>query len=122
MSTSFARLFLTGREGGALNRNYINRAVWKPALRAAKVADVRAQGMHAGRHYYASVQLEGGTNIRALAEYLGHADPGFTLTTYTHLMPKAEDKAKRAVGSVLERLEEAANDPLRGPAVAPSAL
>ena len=117
-----ASLFLTSREGGALNRNYINRSVWKPALRAAKIDDVRAQGMHAGRHYYASVQLEGGTNVRALAEYLGHADPGFTLRTYTHLMPQAEDKAKRAVDAVFERLEKAANDPLCGPDVAPRAL
>lgn len=74
--------------------------------------------MHAGRHYYASVQLEAGTNIRALAEYLGHSDPGFTLRTYTHLMPTAQDKAKRAVDDVFERLESAANDPLCGPAVA----
>lgn len=41
----------------------------------------RDQGMHGGRHSDASVQLEAGTSIRALAEYLGHADPGFTLRT-----------------------------------------
>ena len=42
--------------------------------------------MHGARHLYASVQLEAGTSIRALAEYLGHADPGFTLRTYAHLI------------------------------------
>ena len=61
--------------------------------------------MHGGRHYFASIQLEAGTSIRALSDYLGHADPGFTLRTYTHLMPQAEDEAKRAVDDVLERLE-----------------
>ncbi len=75
--------------------------------------------MHAGRHYYASVQLEAGTSVRALADYLGHSDPGFTLRTYTHLMPQAEDKAKRAVDDVFERLESAAISPPRGPEVAP---
>ena len=116
------KLFLRSREGGALNRNYINRSVWKPALVAAGIPSTRVQGMHAGRHFYASVQLEGGTSIRALADYLGHGDPGFTLRTYTHLMPQAQDKAKRAVNDVFERLETGADDPLCGPDVAPEAL
>lgn len=78
--------------------------------------------MHAGRHLYASAQLEAGTSIRALADYLGHEDPGFTLRTYTHLMPEAEDKAKRAVDALFERLDEVVDDPLRGPDVARGAL
>ena len=45
-----AGLFLTSREGGALNRNYTNRSVWKPALAAAGIPTTREQGMHAGRH------------------------------------------------------------------------
>lgn len=116
-----ARLFLTSRESAALNRNYINRSVWKPAVRAAGMSSSRDQGMHGGRHFYASVQLEAGTSIRALAEYLGHADPGFTLRTYTHLMPESQDKAKRAVDAVFERLETVANGPLCGPDVAQEA-
>lgn len=39
----------------------------------------RENGMHAPRHHYASMLLDGGVSIRALAEYLGHSDPGFTL-------------------------------------------
>lgn len=58
--------------------------------------------MHALRHFYASVQLEAGTSIRALAEYLGHADPGFTLRVCTHLMPSSEDRARQAVDDALE--------------------
>lgn len=117
-----ARLFLNSREGGALNRNYVNHSVWKPALKAAGMPTTRDHGMHSGRHFYASVQLEAGTSIRALAEYLGHDDPGFTLRTYTHLMPQSQDKAKRAVNDVFERLTKGADDPLRGPVVAPEAL
>lgn len=115
-------LFLTSREGAALNRNYINAHVWKPALRKAGIPDVRDQMMHAGRHRFASVQLEEGTSIRALAEYLGHNDPGFTLRIYTHLMPESETKAKRAIDRAFERLEELADDPLCGPDEAPEAL
>ncbi|GGS54496.1 hypothetical protein GCM10010238_49870 [Streptomyces griseoviridis] len=45
--------------------------------------------MHALRHAYASVPLDAGESIKALSEYLGHSDPGFTLRTYTHLLPSS---------------------------------
>ena len=45
--------------------------------------------------------LDAGESIRALADYLGHADPGFTLRVYTHLMPASEDRARMAVDRVL---------------------
>lgn len=61
----------------------------------------RADGFHALRHFYASVLLDGGESIKALSEYLGHADPGFTLRTYTHLMPSSAERTRRAVDAVL---------------------
>lgn len=57
-----------------------------------------------------------------MAEYLGHIDPGFTLRTHTHLMPESQDKAKRAVDTLFERLDEVADGPLCGPDVARKAL
>ena len=62
--------------------------------------------MHALRHYYASVLLDAGESIRALADYLGHADPGFTLRVYTYLMPASEDRARRAIDAVLGNLAD----------------
>lgn len=53
--------------------------------------------MHALRHYFASVLLDAGESVRSLADYLGHADPGFTLRVYTHLMPASADRARKAV-------------------------
>jgi integrase len=94
------------RESTRLNRNYYNTHVWKPALRAVGVAPTSANGMHALRHWFASVQLEAGTSIRALAEYLGHADPGFTLRTYTHLMPSSEDRAREAMNMAFGNLAD----------------
>ena len=69
------------------NRNYYNRKIWKPALPAADMEPTRENGMHALRQHFASVLLDGGVSTRALAEYLGHSDPGFTLRVYAHLMP-----------------------------------
>ena len=44
-----------------------------------------------------SVLLDAGESIKALSTYLGHADPGFTLRTYTHLLPTSEDRTRRAI-------------------------
>jgi integrase len=41
---------------------------------------------HTFRHTCASLLFEHGRNIKQVQEWLGHADPGFTLRTYVHLM------------------------------------
>ena len=60
----------------------------------------RIDGMHALRHFYVSVLLAQGVSIKELADYLGHADPGFTLRTYTHLVPSSFERARAAVDGV----------------------
>ena len=70
---------MSTRERSALNRNYFNSHVWKPALAKAGVKASRENGMHALRHWFASVLLDAGESIRAVSEHLGHSDPGFTL-------------------------------------------
>jgi hypothetical protein len=37
-------------------------------------------------------------DIRSVSEYLGHHDPGFTLRTYTHVMPSADERNRRIGG------------------------
>jgi integrase len=60
----------------------------------------RADGMHALRHFYASVLFSQGVSIKELAAYIGHNDPGFTLRTYTHLVPSSFERARTAVDAV----------------------
>jgi integrase len=55
-----ARLVLTNRERNAMNRNYFNTRIWHRALAAAGLPDGRQNGMHALRHFYASVLLDAG--------------------------------------------------------------
>lgn len=93
-------LVVTSRENTAANRNYFNAKVWKPTLRAAEVPTSRENGCHALRHWFASTLLDAGESIKAVSEYLGHADAGFTLRTYTHLMPSSEDRTRRAIDTV----------------------
>ncbi|RFC75511.1 site-specific integrase [Streptomyces sp. AcE210] len=115
-----APLLFYSRERKALNRNYFNMYLWKPALVSAGVIperepgerfeQSREHGMHALRHYYASVLLDAGENIKALAEYLGHSDPGFTLRVYTHLMPNSQDRARKAIDAAFGAGAEADGD------------
>jgi integrase len=116
-----ARLMFTSANGLPLSRNDYNRHVWKPALVKAKIVKapkrgealgpLREYGMHQLRHFYASSLLADGVDIRTLAEYLGHGDPGFTLRTYTHLMPSAPDRARKAVDAVFSGGQSALNVP-----------
>lgn len=80
-----------------LNKNYFITNVWRPALDAAGIPRGRENGMHVLRHTCASMWLEGGVSIKAVSEYLGHADPGFTLRVYTHVMPSSGDRARMAM-------------------------
>lgn len=91
------RLYVTTRERKAVTRNYFNSGIWKPALVRAGIEPTRANGTHAQRHYYASVLLDAGESIRAVSEYLGHTDPGFTLRVYTHLMPASAERTRNAI-------------------------
>lgn len=102
------RLLFTTDEGKAYHRSVFNQYDWKAALAAAGVIPPREKGspryaaapddgMHALRHAYASVLLDAGESIKALSEYLGHSDPGFTLRTYTHLMPQSEARTRQAI-------------------------
>jgi len=92
-----ARLVVSTRESGALDRGYINQRIWKAALIDAGVEPTRENGMHALRHLYASVLLDGGESIKAVSEYLGHSDPGFTLRTYTHLLPSSDERTRHLI-------------------------
>jgi integrase len=94
-------LVLTTREQSAVSRNYFNRRIWKPALASVGVSDSRENGCHSLRHFYASTLLDAGETIKALSEYLGHADAGFTLRAYTHLMPASDERTRHAVDAAL---------------------
>jgi integrase len=100
------KLFLSTPEGEPVTRNEYNLKVWKPAIRRSGIPDDRHNGMHVLRHTYASVLLDAGESIKALSLYLGHADPGFTLRVYTHLLPSSENRTRRAIDHALGDLPE----------------
>lgn len=108
-----ASLVFTGPTGVVIRRKDFNSRYWKRALVAAGVlpqpskgegpAAAREHGMHALRHFYASVLLDAGENIKAVAEYLGHSDPAMTLRVYAHLMPSSGERTRRALDALFRR-------------------
>ncbi|MFD7430378.1 tyrosine-type recombinase/integrase [Streptomyces sp. NPDC059818] len=108
-------LLVTGRERKAINRNFFNSYVWKPALAGAGVIaplqesdrsgsrvwePSREHGFHALRHFYASEELEAGESVVSLARRLGHSDPGFTLRKYSHFLPRAGVRGTAAIDAI----------------------
>ncbi|GGS01712.1 hypothetical protein GCM10010269_45770 [Streptomyces humidus] len=110
------RLIFTNTVGGIVWRSNFNFYEWKRALAAAGLiptpeagkpyASARQHGMHALRHFYASVLLDAGESIKAVSEYLGHADPAMTLRVYAHLMPSSRERARRALDDVFGTAQE----------------
>lgn len=92
-----ATLVFTSQRKSAINRNSFDPKHWHRALRQAELKVLRANGMHALRHLYASALLDAGENIKALSEYLGHATPGYTLRVYAHLMPYSQGRTRSAI-------------------------
>lgn len=79
-------LVLTTTHRAALRQHVFASTAWRPALRGAGVELDRSNGVHALRHFYASALLDAGESVKAVAEWLGHANPAVTLRVYTHLM------------------------------------
>ncbi|WP_432877640.1 tyrosine-type recombinase/integrase [Kribbella sp. CA-245084] len=118
------KLLFRWRDDLEIHARGYDEYVWKPALAHAGVIPMptrnarhdlkyvtnRDVGMHALRHYYASVSLADGVNIKELAEYLGHTDPGFTLRLYTHLLPSSHERSRKAIDNRLSPLFSIAAD------------
>ena len=98
-------------DGRHMTARAYSETMWKPALVAAKIippptrdarkrrhyVTTRHEGLRQLRHHYASVTLAGGVNIRELADYLGHANPGFTLRIYGHMLPDSHERARKII-------------------------
>jgi integrase len=77
-----APVFCTTR-GGPLDAHNVRHRVLAPTVQALGLGWV---GFHTFRHTCASVLFAHGRSIKQVQGWLGHADPGFTLRTYVHLL------------------------------------
>ncbi|MEV0382841.1 site-specific integrase [Nonomuraea sp. NPDC050643] len=116
------RLFLTNNLGAPVHPVSF-REVWNARLTRVGIVPklaagekrgnrYREHGVHMLRHYFASVLLTDGESPKAVSEWLGHADGGaLLLRTYAHLMPKSEQRMRKAIDAALRRPDSAAGGP-----------
>ncbi|SFL86938.1 Site-specific recombinase XerD [Paenibacillus sp. 1_12] len=71
---------------------------WKRVLLASKVRPIR---FHDLRHTHATLLLESGVNVKAVAERLGHSTSSTTLDFYAHVTRRMEEGVVAALQQVL---------------------
>ncbi|KQC39320.1 hypothetical protein UK82_06345 [Frankia sp. ACN1ag] len=121
------RLLYPGHDGTLIRRWRFIDNVWKPAVKRAEAAlreraakersagrkdsadkiDAAADRLrgkvdfHELRHYYASLLISQGANVKVVQARLGHKNATETLDTYGHLWPDSDESTRVAVDTVL---------------------
>jgi integrase len=81
---------ILNRHGRPVNRDVFRSKVVRPALRAAGLPeDFRTYDL---RHTHASLLIDDGANVLAVAERMGHSDPSVTLRVYGHLFEGVQEE------------------------------
>jgi integrase len=81
-------------------------SVSKRFQKAVEKAGFTVIRFHDLRHTHASIAINGGEHIKAVSARLGHADIGFTLRQYTHLMPEHQGLPADGVADALFGTED----------------
>ena len=85
----------------------VNGGMWYPdavnRLNTKMLKDLGLEHIrfHDLRHTFATVALQSGVESRTVSGMLGHADPGFTLRTYTHATNPMQVQAAATIGKVM---------------------
>jgi integrase len=92
---------LTGADGGQLSTWALERAM--------RTARKKVDGLPAGfryhdlRHYFASLLIASGADVKVVQARLRHASAKTTLDTYGHLWPDKDESTRVAVDAVLRK-------------------
>lgn len=96
--TRSAELIFTNSLGRPIYRNNLAKT-WAAA--AKKVGLQPKTGFHALRHYYATLLIFAGANVKTVQTALGHSSPMITLNTYVGLWPDQLDRTRSLVDAAL---------------------
>lgn len=99
-------LIFTAERGGRIDPSNLMGRVLKPTAERAGIG--RWPGFHTFRHTCASRLFVGGWNAKQASRFLGHADPGFTLATYVHLLPEDMPEVPFGALAPVEQIRRAA--------------
>ena len=93
-----AGLLFVMEDGTALHPDYLSRRFRK----LTDGTDLPRIRLHDLRHTHASLLLAAGVPVHVVSQRLGHADPGFTMRVYGHLLPRQQrDAAELVAGMVV---------------------
>jgi integrase len=90
------RSMFTDQHGTPLHQNSAEY-LWNRTRAKAKVSF----RLHDLRHFYASGLIAAGCDVVTVQRAMGHSAASFTLNTYSHLWPKAEDRTRNAAAQML---------------------
>ncbi len=91
---------LTGRNGGQLPTWALERAVRTARVKVTGLPeDFRYQDL---RHYFASLLIASGCDVKTVQARLRHASAKTTLDTYGHLWPDRDESTRAVVDAVLQ--------------------
>jgi integrase len=98
-------LFVT-REGNPLNRDRFREYAIRPAMKRAGLP----QGLRPYdlRHSHASLLIDQGANVLAVAQRMGHTDAGVTLKVYGHLFEGVQAKLTEQLDALRARAADIA--------------
>lgn len=95
-----ARLLFTTVSGLPVTRSNWS-PVWKSAVQRAGLP--AGAGLHALRHYFATLLIHSGASVKTVQLALGHSSPTTTLETYAHEWPEAIERTRSLVDESLGR-------------------
>jgi len=98
VTTRTTRLLFTTSRGTPLKRSAWSD-VWRPA--AVRVGLPPRFGLRDLRHYFATVLIFGGANVKTVQMAMGHSNPTVTLNTYVGYWPDALDRTRSLVDAAL---------------------
>jgi len=92
-------LVFTSTRGEPVRHGNFYRRHFKPAVRAALLAEKHGLRFHDLRHTCASLLIAAGAHPKAIQEHLGHRDIQTTFNVYGHLLPSAQEALAAALDS-----------------------
>jgi integrase len=111
---------LAAGEGLSIVTNEIGRPAGPWVIeRAMRDARVKVSGLPAGfrfhdlRHYFASLLIASGLDVKTVQARMRHASAKTTLDTYSHLWPDRDESSRAAVAAVYAERNESPAEPLR---------
>jgi integrase len=91
-------LVFCNSDGNPVDPDNFARDFWRPALKAAKIGEVR---FHDLRHTFGSLKIQQGENIYYVMRQLGHSSIQMTIDTYTHLLKETNQAAAQKTDEMI---------------------